>query len=170
MFLLLVVAGNETTRQSIAHGMKSLIDNPDAMRRLRDEPELMPSAVEEIMRWSSPVIHFRRTATSDVELHGTRMAAGDKVVVWLISGNYDERQFPEPLRFDIERKPNNHVTFGRGGPHFCLGAHLAKLETRVLFEELLPRLGSIEQTGPAQRIESNFTNAYKSMPVRVTGA
>jgi cytochrome P450 len=170
MFLLLVVAGNETTRQSIAHGMKALIDHPEAMQRLRDQPELMPTAVEEMLRWSSPVIHFRRTATSDVELHGTRIGAGDKVVLWLISGNFDERQFPDPLRFDIERKPNNHVTFGRGGPHFCLGAHLAKLETRVLFEELLPRLGSIEQTGPARRIESNFTNAYKSMPVRVTGA
>jgi cytochrome P450 len=169
MFLLLVVAGNETTRQSIAHGMKALIDHPDALQRLRDQPELMPTAVEEMLRWSSPVIHFRRTATCDVELHGTRIGTGDKVVLWLISGNFDERQFPDPLRFDIERKPNNHVTFGRGGPHFCLGAHLAKLETRILFEELLPRLGSIEQTAPARRIESNFTNAYKSMPVRVTG-
>jgi len=167
---LLVVAGNETTRQSIAHGMKALIDNPDAIARLRDDPALMPTAVEEIMRWASPVIHFRRTATTDVEMHGTQIRAGDKVVTWLISGNHDERQFHDPLSFEIERRPNNHVTFGRGGPHFCLGAHLAKLETRVLFEELLPRLGSIEQTAPARRIESNFTNAYKAMPVRVTRA
>ena len=170
MFLLLVVAGNETTRQSIAHGMQAMIDRPDVMRQLRDEPALLSTAVDEIMRWASPVIHFRRTATCDVELHDTRIAAGDKVVVWLISGNFDERQFPDPLSFDIQRSPNNHITFGRGGPHFCLGAHLAKLETRVLFERLLPRVTTIEPTAPARRVESNFTNAYKAMPVRVSGA
>src|SRR6185295_18215033 len=115
-----------------------------------------------------PVLHFRRTATADTELRGVPIREGDKVVTWLISGNFDEEQFADPLRFDIQRKPNNHVTFGRGGPHFCLGAHLAKLETRVMFEELLPRLASIELTGPARRMHSNFTNAYKSMPVRVT--
>ncbi len=168
MFLLLVVAGNETTRQSIAHGMQVLMENPEVMGRLQDEPELMGTATEEIMRWASPVIHFRRTATTDVELHGVQIREGDKVVVWLISGNYDERQFPDPLTFDVTRKPNNHVTFGRGGPHFCLGAHLAKLETRVMFEELLPRVKTVEPTGPARRMHSNFTNAYKSMPVRVT--
>jgi cytochrome P450 len=170
MFLLLVVAGNETTRQSIAHGMQAMIDRPDVMRQLRDEPGLMTTAVDEIMRWASPVIHFRRTATCDVELHGTRIAAGDKVVVWLISGNFDERQFHDPLSFDIQRSPNNHITFGRGGPHFCLGAHLAKLETRILFERLLPRVTTVEPAAPARRVESNFTNAYKAMPVRVTGA
>jgi cytochrome P450 len=170
MFLLLVVAGNETTRQSIAHGMQAMIDHPEVMGQLRDEPALLSTAVDEIMRWASPVIHFRRTATCDVELHGTRIAAGDKVVVWLISGNFDERQFPEPLSFDIRRNPNNHITFGRGGPHFCLGAHLAKLETRILFERLLPRVTTVEATAPARRVESNFTNAYKAMPVRVTEA
>ncbi|MDX6591575.1 MAG: hypothetical protein QOJ13_771 [Gaiellales bacterium] len=170
MFLLLVVAGNETTRQSIAHGMLALIEHPQAMERLREDASVMGTAVEEIMRWSSPVIHFRRTATVDVELRGVPMKAGDKVVTWLISGNYDEEQFPDPQTFDITRKPNNHVTFGRGGPHFCLGAHLAKLETRIMFEELLPRLASIELTGPARRVQSNFTNAYKAMPVRVTQA
>jgi cytochrome P450 len=170
MFLLLVVAGNETTRQSIAHGMKALIDRPDVMSELRDDPALLPTAVDEIMRWASPVIHFRRTATCDVELHGTRIAAGDKVVVWLISGNFDERQFPDSLSFDVRRSPNNHITFGRGGPHFCLGAHLAKLETRILFERLLPRVTTVEPTAPARRVESNFTNAYKAMPVRVSGA
>ena len=170
MFLLLVVAGNETTRQSIAHGMQAMIDRPDVMRQLRDDPALLSTGVDEIMRWASPVIHFRRTATCDVELHGTRIAAGDKIVVWLISGNFDERQFPDPLSFDIRRSPNNHITFGRGGPHFCLGAHLAKLETRVLFERLLPRVTTIEPTAPARRVESNFTNAYKAMPVRVSGA
>ncbi|MGZ4430917.1 MAG: cytochrome P450 [Gaiellales bacterium] len=170
MFLLLVVAGNETTRQSIAHGMLALMEHPGAMEQLRENPALMPIAVEEIMRWSSPVLHFRRTATADTRIRDVRVRRGDKVVVWLISGNYDEEQFADPLAFDILRRPNNHVTFGRGGPHFCLGAHLAKLETRVMFEELLPRLSSVEQTGPARRIHSNFTNAYKAMPVRVTVA
>jgi cytochrome P450 len=170
MFLLLVVAGNETTRQSIAHGMQVLMENPEVMDRLRDEPALMTTATEEIMRWASPVIHFRRTATTDIEMHGVQIREGDKVVVWLISGNYDERQFPDPLTFDVTRKPNNHITFGRGGPHFCLGAHLAKLETRIMFEELLPRVKTVEPTGPARRMHSNFTNAYKSMPVRVTTA
>jgi cytochrome P450 len=168
MFLLLVVAGNETTRQSIAHGMLALIEHPEAMERLREDASVMTTAVEEIMRWSSPVIHFRRTATAATELRGVPIKAGDKVITWLISGNYDEEQFPDPQTFDISRKPNNHVTFGRGGPHFCLGAHLAKLETRIMFEELLPRLASIELTGPTRRVQSNFTNAYKAMPVRVT--
>ena len=122
------------------------------------------------MRWSSPVIHFRRTATVDTELNGVEIKAGDKVVVWLISGNFDERQFEHPYTFDITRKPNRHVTFGRGGPHFCLGAHLAVLETRVMFEELLPRIASVESTAPPRRLESNFTNAFKSMPVRVEPA
>jgi cytochrome P450 len=170
MFLLLVVAGNETTRQSIAHGMQALMDHPDLMSELRDRPDLMGTATEEIMRYASPVLHFRRTATTDTEMHGVQIREGDKIVVWLISANNDERQFADPLRFDIERKPNNHVTFGRGGPHFCLGAHLAKLETRVMFEELLPRVSSVEPAGPAKRMHSNFTNAYKSMPVRVTPA
>jgi cytochrome P450 len=170
MFLLLVVAGNETTRQSIAHGLKVLMEHPENMERLRTEPELMKPGVEEIMRWGSPVIHFRRTATVDTELNGVQIAAGDKVVVWLISGNYDERQFEDPHTFDLARKPNRHVTFGRGGPHFCLGAHLAVLETRVMFEELLPRISSVEATAEPRRLESNFTNAFKSMPVRVTPA
>ena len=170
MFLLLVVAGNETTRQSIAHGMQALMDQPELMAELRDHPELMGTATEEVMRYASPVLHFRRTATTDTEMHGVQIRGGDKVVVWLISANNDERQFADPLRFDITRKPNNHVTFGRGGPHFCLGAHLAKLETRVMFEELLPRVASVEPAGPARRMHSNFTNAYKSMPVRVRPA
>ena len=170
MFLLLVVAGNETTRQSIAHGLQLLMEHPDAMQRMRTEPEVMKTAVEEIMRWASPVIHFRRTATVDTELNGVEIKAGDKVVVWLISGNFDERQFEHPYAFDITRKPNRHLTFGRGGPHFCLGAHLAVLETKVMFEELLPRISSVESTTPPRRLESNFTNAFKSMPVRVEPA
>jgi len=170
MFLLLVVAGNETTRQAIAHGMLALMEEPEQMERLRGDPSLMRTAADEILRWSSPVIHFRRTATVDTEVRGVSIGAGDKVVVWLMSGNYDELQFADPHRFDLARRPNPHVAFGRGGPHFCLGAHLAKLEVNVMFEELLPRLGSIELTGPALRIQSNFTNALRTMPVRVATA
>jgi cytochrome P450 len=170
MFLLLVVAGNETTRQAIAHGMLALMEHPDELARLRDDTGLMRTAADEILRWSSPVVHFRRTATVATEVRGVPISAGDKVVVWLVSGNYDELRFEEPFRFDIQRRPCPHVAFGRGGPHFCLGAHLAKLEVKILFEELLPRLGSIELTGPAHRIQSNFTNALRSMPVRVARA
>jgi len=170
MFLLLVVAGNETTRQAIAHGMQALMEHPDELRRLRDDPSLMPTAVDEIIRWATPVLHFRRTATRDVELRGRTIRDGDKVIVWYISANRDELVFDDPYRFDVGRRPNEHVSFGRGGPHFCLGAHLAKLEVKVMFEELLPRLTSIEPTGPAERIRTNFTNAFKTMPVRAAPA
>jgi cytochrome P450 len=170
MFLLLVVAGNETTRQAIAHGMQAFMDFPEELERLRADPALMPAAVEEILRWSTPVLHFRRTATRDVELRGTRIQAGDKVVVWYASANFDERVFADPLRFDVGRSPNPHVSFGRGGPHFCLGAHLAKLEVKVMFELLLPRLRSIEPAGPPRRIRTNFTHALKRMPVRAVEA
>jgi cytochrome P450 len=170
MFLLLVVAGNETTRQAIAHGMQAFMEHPEELERLRDDPALMPTAVDEIIRWATPVLHFRRTATRDVELRGRTISEGDKVVVWYISANRDELVFDDPYRFDVGRRPNDHVSFGRGGPHFCLGAHLAKLEVKVMFEELLPRLESIEPAGPAERIRTNFTNAFKSMPVRVTTA
>lgn len=169
-FGLLMIAGNETTRHTISHGMQALIENPDQMQRLRDEPSLIPSAVDETLRWATPVMHFRRTATRDLELRGQPIREGDKVVTWYISANRDEEQFPEPYRFDVARKPNEHVTFGPGGPHFCLGAHLAKLETKVLFQELLPRLRSIELTGPVERMRSNFVNGIKHMPVRVERA
>jgi cytochrome P450 len=170
MFLLLVVAGNETTRQAIAHGMQAFMDFPDELDRLRADPELMPTAVEEIIRWATPVLHFRRTATRDVELRGAQIKEGDKVVTWYASANFDERVFDDPKRFDVGRKPNDHVSFGRGGPHFCLGAHLAKLEVRIMFEELLPRIASIEPAGPPRRMRTNFTNALKAMPVRVAAA
>jgi cytochrome P450 len=167
-FGLLMIAGNETTRHTISHGMKALIDHPDQMRLLKDDPSLIPRAVEEILRWATPVMHFRRTATRDLELRGQRIREGDKVVTWYISANRDEERFEDPYRFDI-RRPNagEHVTFGPGGPHFCLGAHLAKLETKVLFQELLPRLRDIEITGPVERMRSNFVNGLKHMPVRV---
>jgi cytochrome P450 len=166
-FGLLMIAGNETTRHTISHGMKGLIEHPDQMQRLKDDPSLIPVAVEEVLRWATPVLHFRRTATRDTELRGQGIKAGDKVVTWYISANRDEERFSDPYGFDIARHPNEHVTFGPGGPHFCLGAHLARLETKVLFQELLPRLRSIELTGPVERMRSNFVNGIKRMPVRV---
>jgi cytochrome P450 len=169
MFLLLVVAGNETTRQAIAHGMQALVEHPDQWARLRDDRRLAwDCGADEILRWSSPVLHFRRTASVDTELRGREIAAGDKVVVWYVSANYDEEVFDEPERFDVGRSPNRHVTFGGGGPHYCLGAPLAKLEVQVLFDELLPRLERLALTGPVERVRTNFTNAIKRMPVRVT--
>jgi cytochrome P450 len=166
-FCLLIVAGNETTRHAITHGMLALSDHRDQWDRLRDDPGLMPLAVEEILRWGSTTMHFRRTATRDLELRGTRIREGDKVVVWFVSGNFDDEVFPEPDRFDVGRDPNQHMTFGSGGPHVCIGSHLARLEIRVMFEELLPRLRDLEVTGPIARLRSNFINGIKHMPVRV---
>ena len=171
MFLLLVVAGNETTRQAIAHGMLALAEHRNQWDRLREDPELVWTAgADEILRWSSPVLHFRRTATRDVELRGETIRAGEKVVVWYVSANFDEEVFEDPLRFDVGRRPNPHVTFGGGGPHYCLGAHLAKLEVQVMFDLLLPRLAGLELLGPPERMRTNFTNALKRMPVRAETA
>ena len=167
-FALLMIAGNETTRHTISHGMLALMERPDQLELLREEPERITTATEEILRWATPVFHFRRTATRDTELRGQPIRAGDKVVTWYISANYDPEVFPDPSTFDVTRTPNDHVTFGPGGPHFCLGAHLARLETKILFQELIPRLGSIELIGPVERIRSNFVNGIKRMPVRVT--
>ncbi|MEV0663469.1 cytochrome P450 [Actinomadura luteofluorescens] len=167
-FLLLVVAGNETTRHAITHSMRALIDHPDQAERLRADPALMPAAVEEFLRWASPVYHFRRTATRDTGLGGKAIRAGDKVVLWFASANRDEAVFADPHRFDITRTPNDHITFGKGSPHFCLGAALARLEMRIMFEELLPRLADIRPAGEIRRIRSNFVNGIKQMPVTVT--
>jgi cytochrome P450 len=167
-FLLLVVAGNETTRHTISHSMLALIENPDQMALLQEKPELIPVAVEEMLRWASPVYHFRRTATRDVELRGQHIKEGDKVVMWFASGNRDEEVFANPYSFDVTRHPNDHVTFGKGGPHFCLGNNLARLEIRLMFETLLPRLKGIELAGDVPRVRSNFVNGIKKMPVRVT--
>ena len=167
-FSLLLIAGNETTRHTISHGMLALMENPDQLRMLQDEPARIPRATEEILRWATPVLHFRRTATRDTELQGVPIAEGDKVVTWYISANFDETVFHDPNRFDVTRTPNDHVTFGPGGPHFCLGAHLARLETKILFQELLPRVAHIELAGRVERIRSNFVNGIKRMPVRVT--
>jgi len=165
-FLLLVVAGNETTRQAISHSMKALMDNPEQLAYLRDTPEKSQVAVEELLRHASPVYHFRRTATRDVEMHGQQIRQGDKVVMWFASGNRDDAMFDDPYRLDLTRFPNDHMTFGKG-PHTCLGANLARLEIRIMFETLLPRLASIEQTGDIVRVRSNFVNGIKRFPVRV---
>ncbi len=161
-FSLLMIAGNETTRHTISHGMLALMEHPDQLAKLQEDPSLIPVAVEEILRWATPVMHFRRTATRDTELRGRKIRAGDKVVTWYISADRDEDAFDDPYRFDVERRPNDHVTFGPGGPHFCLGAHLARLETKVLFQELLPRLRSIEPTGPAERMRSELRERHQA--------
>ncbi|WP_410590201.1 cytochrome P450 [Amycolatopsis sp. lyj-23] len=169
-FLLLVVAGNETTRHAISHAMLALLENPDQLALLQAEPERIPVAVEEMLRWASPVYHFRRTATRDVELRGRHIKAGEKVVMWFASGNRDEDVFADPYAFDVTRKPNDHVTFGKGSPHFCLGNNLARMEIRLMFETLLPRLRRIELTGEVRRVRSNFVNGIKQFPVRVKTA
>lgn len=167
-FLLLVVAGNETTRHTISHTMNNLIDHPDQLRRLQEDPSLIPWAVEEFLRYASPVYHFRRTATRDVEMHGRQIKADDKVVVWFASGNRDEAVFENPYDFDVTRKPNEHMAFGRGGPHMCLGNSLARMEIRIMFEDLISRIDYMERTGPVERLRSNFVNGIKRFPVKVS--
>jgi cytochrome P450 len=166
-FALLVIAGNETTRQALSRAVQLLADHPDELRELGDDPVLIPVALEEILRFATPVLYFRRTATTDIELSGVPIRAGDKVTMWYISANFDEDVFVDPYRLDIRREPNEHVTFGKYGPHHCLGAYLARLEMRVMLEELLPRVRSLEVTGPAPRVRSNFINGVKKLPVRV---
>ena len=167
-FLLLVVAGNETTRHTISHSMLALIQHPEQLARLKEDPSLIPVAVEEFLRWASPVYHFRRTATRDVELGGKRVREGDKVVMWFASGNRDEEVFGNPYDFDVARRDNDHVTFGKGSPHLCLGNLLARTEIRIMFEELIPRLADIRLTGDVPRVRSNFVNGIKRLPVEVT--
>ena len=166
-FLLLLIAGNETTRHSLSHGLVAFIDYPDQLERLRRDPGLIGTATEEILRWACPQIHFRRTATVDTEIRGVPVTAGDKVVTWYLSANFDEDQFPDPYVFDVGRHPNRHVTFGGGGPHLCLGNWLARLEVKVFVEELLARLVHVELAGDMERVRSNFINGIKRMPVRV---
>jgi cytochrome P450 len=166
-FTLLVAAGNDTTRYSMTAGMKALVERPALLRRLGDEPERLPAAIEEILRWGSVTMHFRRTALADTELGGRTIRAGDKILIWFVAANYDAAQFPDPYRFDAERSPNDHVTFGRHSPHLCLGAHLARLELRVLFEELLPRIESVEVAGPTERLRSNFIGGIKRFPLEI---
>jgi cholest-4-en-3-one 26-monooxygenase len=169
-FLLLAVAGNETTRNALSHGMHTLIDHPDQYRMLAEDPALVPSATEEILRWASPVMYFRRNVTRDTEVGGQQMKAGDKVGIWYISANRDESVFENPFTFDIKRTPNEHVAFGGGGPHFCLGANLARMEMNIMFDELVRRVDSVELMGDVKRLRSNFINGIKHLPVRLKPA
>jgi cytochrome P450 len=165
LFWLFSVAGNETLRNGIPGGMVALTANPDAQRRLRADRSLLPSAVEEMLRWWTPVMHFRRTATVDTELAGTKIRGGDKVIVWFSSANRDPVVFPDPDTFDPARSPNEHLSFGHG-PHFCLGASLARVQMRAMFSAVLDLLGDIEVAGEPVRLRSNFQNGIKSLPVR----
>ena len=169
-FLLLAVAGNETTRNSISHGMNAFLENPDQYKLLVENPELMDTAIEEILRWASPVMYFRRNVTEDIDYKGHPIKAGDKVSIWYVSGNRDEDIFDDPFRFDITRSPNDHIAFGGGGPHHCLGANLARMEMRLLFEELTQRVPNIESVGEIQRLRSNFIGGIKHLPVRFSTA
>jgi cholest-4-en-3-one 26-monooxygenase len=164
-FVTLVVAGNETTRNLINHSMFALIDHPDQAQRLRDDPELWPTAVEEMLRWGTSIHNFRRTATCDTELGGQRIAAGDKVVLYYMSANRDEDVFADPYRFDVGRTPNDHVAFGGGGVHYCLGANLARAEIAAVMRQLVDRLDGFELTGDARRLRSDFVNGIKEMPI-----
>ena len=169
-FLLLTVAGNETTRNLMSGAMHAFFEYPDQWKRLRDDRTLLPRAVEEMLRFVTPVMNFRRTAMCDSELSGTNIREGDKVVFYHTSANRDEGVFENPGRFDIGRDPNPHIAFGGGGPHFCLGANLARMEIRVMFEHLLDRLPDIHQAGDVQRLQSQFINGVKHLPVAFTPA
>jgi len=168
-FILLVVAGNETTRNAISHGMKALCDYPEQRAIWAADYEgIATTAVDEIVRWSSPVIFMRRTVTQDTVLDGTAMKKGDKVTLWYASANRDEEVFDDPFSFNVRRTPNEHVGFGGPGPHYCLGANLARREIRVMFRELFQRLPDLQITGPPERLQSNFINGIKRMPCAFT--
>ncbi len=166
---LLIIGGQETTRNATSGGIAALIENPSQRERLMKDRSLLPTAVEEVLRYTSPITHLMRTATKDTEIHGQHIKAGDRVVIWNASANYDEAQFPDPYRFDIARTPNEHLALGHG-EHFCLGANLGRLELRVMLEEVLKRLPNLDQAGPMQRLYSNFVAGIKHMPVRFTPA
>ncbi len=168
-FVLLVVAGNETTRNAISHGLLALRDHPEQREIWQADFEATtPTAVDEIVRWATPVIHFRRTATQDTEIRGQRIRAGEKVVLWYCSANRDEEVFSDPFTFDVRRAPNPHVGFGGPGPHFCLGAHLARREIGVMFRELFQRLPDIHAVGPPDRLASFFIHGIKHLQCEFT--
>ncbi len=163
---LLIVAGNETTRNAISGGLHVLSEHPEQRKKLQDDMSLLPSAVEEILRWVSPVMHMARVATDDVEIRGTRIKKGERVVMWYPSVNRDEEVFPDPYTFDITREPNDHLAFGIG-EHFCLGAGFARLELKVMFEELFRRFPDVQVEGEPDRLRSNFIGGVKHLPVKL---
>lgn len=165
-FMFLIIAGNETTRTAMSGGLATLLDHPDQLEELRKDPSLIPNAVEEMLRFWPPIHHFRRTAMCDLQMRGKQIRKGDKVLMWYPSGNRDETVFDDPNRFDIRRNPNNHLSFGFG-EHFCLGASLARLELKVMFEELLGRVAEIVPLAPPRRLRSNLINGIKEMRVEL---
>lgn len=166
-FCLLVAAGNDTTRYSIAAGLQALAHQPELLGQLQ-RGEVWETMADEIIRWATPAIYFRRTATRDFEFHGKQVRQGQKVLYWFLSGNRDKTAFSDPFRVDLTRTPNRHLAFGQGGPHVCLGMWLARLEVRVLFEELAKRIRAIEPAGEQKFLRSNFVGGIKELPVRVT--
>ena len=164
-FVLLMVAGNETTRNATSGGLMALVEHPGELEKLRRDPSLIPAAVEEIVRWVSPVIQFCRTADEDVEVGGTTIPAGEAVCLFYPSANRDETVFPDPFAFRVDRDPNEHLGFGIG-VHFCLGANLARLELQEIFRRLVPRLAEVELAGPVERMRSSFVGGIKRMPIR----
>ncbi len=167
-FITLIVAGNETTRNLINHSLLALVEHREAIQQLRDDPSQWDTAVEEMLRWGSSIHNFRRTATRDTELRGVPIKEGDKVVLYYASANRDEDVFVDPHRFDIGRTPNDHVTFGGGGVHFCLGASLARAEIKATMRQIVERIPDIELAGEPNRLHSDFVNGIKTMPVRFT--
>jgi hypothetical protein len=164
-YIIVATAGHDTTSSSIAGGLRALIENQDQLRKLKEHPELLNTAVDEIIRWVTPVQHFMRTATEDYTLRGKLIKKGQAVQLLYISGNRDAEIWPDPFKFDIARENNRHVAFGYGA-HVCLGQHLAKMEIKAFFKELLGRLDSIEMTGPSKRVQSTFVSGLKTLPVR----
>jgi cholest-4-en-3-one 26-monooxygenase len=165
-FMFLTAAGNETTRNAATHGLMGFLEYPDQWDKFVQDPEgLVAGATEEILRWASPVMHLRRNVTVDTELRGQALKSGDKVSIWYTSANRDEDVFDDPFRFDIERQPNEHLAFGGGGPHFCLGASLARMELRVLFEELARRVPVLRSLGAPAPLRSNVVAGIKHLPM-----
>ena len=166
-FCLLVAAGNDTTRYSIAAGIQALCHQPELLGQMQTDETVWETASDEIIRWATPALYFRHTATQDYEMHGKTIREGDKVLLWFASGNRDETVFDDPFRVNLGRTPNRHMSFGQGGPHVCLGMWLARLEVRLLFQELTRRIKSIEPAGPHKFLRSNFVGGIKSLPVTV---
>jgi cholest-4-en-3-one 26-monooxygenase len=166
---LFLTAGHETSRTAMAHGIDQFLQNPEAYAELREDPSSIPTAVEEILRWSTPVAHFRRAVLQGTEIHGEHIARGESVSLWYLSANRDEDVFPDPFKFDIHRKPNRHLAYGGGGVHFCMGAKLARLEIQILLEELTKRVPEMTRTGAVDRLRSNNIHGLKHLPMALSG-
>jgi cholest-4-en-3-one 26-monooxygenase len=165
-FLLLHNAGSETTRNLVTGGVIALLEHPDQLELLHSDPAKIPVAIEELLRWVTPVTHFARTVTREIEVAGQQVQPGEQVLLWYTSANRDEDAFDAPDTLDVTRDPNPHVAFGSGGPHFCLGAHLARLEAICLFEALIDQLPNLAIAGPVERLQSHFINGVKHLPLR----